>query len=56
MNENTTKLDAGNNNSKKYKMKAIYNSAIYRKKLKSGYLLVLYYLIFWKEYLEKKST
>ena len=43
---NIKKLDAANNNSRKYKIKAIYNSAVYAKKLKSGYLLRLYYLVF----------
>ena len=41
---NVTKLDA--NNSNKYEMKAIHNSAIYRKESKSGHLPRLYYLVF----------
>ena len=50
------KLDAGKNNSKKYKVKVIQNSTIYIKKFKSSYLLKLYYLVFWKSYLKKKNT
>ena len=42
-NKNTTELDV--NNSKKYKVKAISNSAIYAKEL-ANYLPRLYYLIF----------
>ena len=38
------KLDIDNNNSRKYKVKAIYNSAVYIKKL-AGHLLGLYYLV-----------
>lgn len=41
-----TKLDVGNNESKKYKIEAICISAIYKKKLKSSHLLKLYYLLF----------
>ena len=46
------KLDIGNN-SRKYKVKTICNSMVYIKK-SVGYLLGLYYLIFWKNYLKKK--
>ena len=45
MDENVIKLNVGNNNRKKYKIKMIWNSAILLKKLKSSYLLRLYYLI-----------
>ena len=38
-------LDAGND-SRKYKVKAISNSAIYANMSKLGYLLGLYYLVF----------
>ena len=46
VNKNITKLDADNNDNKKYKVKAIYNSIVYIKKLKSSHLLDLYYLLF----------
>lgn len=36
--------DAGENKSRKYKIKVIYNSIVYTKKL-AGYLPKLYYLI-----------
>ncbi len=38
----------------KYKVKVINNSIIYRKEVKNQ-LLGLYYLVLWKNYLEKKS-
>lgn len=41
---NAVKLDNGDNESKKYKIKVIYNSAIYIKK-SVDYLLGLYHLI-----------
>ena len=41
---NATKLDAGSNEGGKYKVKAIYNSAVYIKK-SSGHLPGLYYLV-----------
>ena len=44
--ENATKLDAGDNNSGKYKMKSICNSAVYAKVSKLGHLSGLYYLVF----------
>ena len=39
------KLDTSNNNSKKYKLEAIWDSAVYIKKSESGYLLGFYYLL-----------
>ena len=47
------KFDVGNN--KEYKVEAIIDSAIYTKEAKT-HLPDLYYLIFWKSYLEEKST
>ena len=41
--ENAEELDAGND-SKKYKVEVIRDSAVYAKKLESGYLPGLYYL------------
>ena len=54
--ENVTKLDASNNESEKYKLETIFYNAVYEKKSKSGYLPRLYYLVFWKGYLEEKNT
>ena len=49
-----TELDAGNNKSKKYKVEAICDSAVYARK-SVGHLPGLYYLVFWKAYLEEKN-
>ena len=38
-----------------YKVEVIWNSAIYTKESESGYFLGLYYLVFWKSYLEEKN-
>lgn len=43
--ENLTNLDVGNNNNRKYKVKAICNNAIYAKELKSGHPPKFYYLV-----------
>ena len=48
-------LNAGNKGSNKYKVEAIWNSAVYAKKSK-GYLPGLYYLVAWKDYPEEEST
>ena len=53
--EKVSKLDSSDN-SKKYKVEAIWNSTIYINKSKSGPPLGLYYLIVWKSYLEEKHT
>lgn len=42
-------------NNKKYKIKAIRNSKVYAKEA-VGQLLSIYYLVFWKCYIEEKST
>ena len=47
-------FDAGNRN-EKYEVEAIRDSAVYAQELKSGHLLRLYYLIFWKYYLKKEN-
>ena len=49
-------LDVGNKNSEKYKVEAIWDSAVYANKLKSGYLPGLYYLIAWKGYSKEENT
>lgn len=48
------KLDQGD--SEEYKVKAIWNSKVYAKKLNNGHLLGVYYLVFWKGYSEEKNT
>ena len=48
------KLKAGNN--EEYKVEAIWDSAVYTSKLKSGQLPSLYYLVAWKDYLKDKNT
>ena len=53
---NTAELDAGNNESGEYKVKAICDSAVYAKESESSHLLGLYYLVFWKRYLEEENT
>ena len=42
-------------NSRKYKVEAIWNNAVYIKESK-GYLPRLYYLVSWKRYPEKENT
>lgn len=39
-----------------YKVEGIWDTTIYAKELEAGYLLKLYYLIFWKGYLKEKNT
>ena len=53
MDENVTEFETGD--SKKYKIEAISDSAVYFNKAK-GHLLGLYYLVTWKKYLEKENT
>ena len=48
---NATELDADDNESGKYKVGAICNSAVYAKESESGHLPRLYHLVFWKDYL-----
>ena len=49
-----TELEAGD--SQKYKVEAIWNSAIYASKSKSSQLPGLYYLIVWKGYPKEENT
>ena len=53
--EDVTKLDAGDNEGGEYKVEAIYNSTVYAREL-ADHLPGLYYLISWKGYLEEKNT
>ena len=48
-------LDAGNNEGGEYKIEAICDSAVYARESKSGHLPGLYYLVFWKSYLEEEN-
>ena len=51
---NATKLDTGKD-SNKYKLEAIFYSAVYIKKSELVHLLGLYILVFWKSYLKDKN-
>ena len=53
--KDATKLDAGNNKSEEYKIEAICDSAVYIRE-SANHLPGLYYLVFWKNYLEEKNT
>ena len=48
-------FDTGNQDSKKYKIKAIQDSAVYARE-SEGHLPDLYYLIIWKSYPKKENT
>lgn len=52
---NATELDASQNEIRKYKVGPIWDSTVYIKKL-ADYLSKVYYLIFWKNYLEEENT
>ena len=56
MSKKVPELDTGNEDSKKYKVEAIWNSTVYANKLGSGHLLGHYYLATWKSYPEEKNT
>ena len=47
-------LDASDN-SKEYKIKVIWDSAVYAIKLESGYLSKFFYLVAWKDYHEEEN-
>ena len=49
-------FDIGDDENVIYKIEVIWDSAIYTKESKSGYLLDLYYLISWKRYLKEENT
>ena len=44
------------NNSRKYKMEAFWDSTIYTKELESNHLPGIYHLVFWKRYLKEENT
>ena len=54
--ENMIELDIDNNDNREYKVEAMWDSTIYTWESESGYLLRLYYLVFWKKYLEEKIS
>ena len=49
-------FDAGDNESGEYKVEAIWDSAVYAREWKSGYLPGLYYLVSGKGYPEEENT
>ena len=49
-------LDAGNKNSKEYKVETIWDSAVYANKSESGHLPGLHYLVAWKGYPKEENT
>ena len=49
-------FEAGNNDSRKYKIEAIWDSAIYARESESSHLPGLYYLVSWIRYLKEKNT
>ena len=53
--EDTTKLDTGDNESGEYEVKAICHGVIYARE-SAGHLLGLYYLVSWKSYPEEENT
>lgn len=46
----------GNRGSEEYEVEAIWDSAIYTKKLNSNYLLGLYYLVSKRDYPKEENT
>ena len=53
--ENATELDVGDDESKKYEMEAIRDSAVYARE-SASHLPGLYYLVSWKGYLKEENT
>ena len=51
-----TEIELKAGDSKEYEVEAIWDSAVYANKLKSGQLPGLYYLVAWKGYPDKKKT
>ena len=49
-------FDAGNNDSREYKVEAIRDSAVYARKSESGHLPRPYFFVSWKVYLEEENT
>ena len=53
--KNIIRLDFKTSDNKKYKIKKIQNNTIYVKKLEISYLLIVYYLAFFKRLFRKKK-
>lgn len=49
-------FDIGTNESRKYKVEAIWNSAVYTRELELGHLARLHYIVLWKSCLKEKNT
>ena len=54
--DTTKKEQVHKRRTKEYKVKAIWDSAVYASKLESGQILSLYYLVAWKGYPKEKNT
>ena len=54
--EEVPELDFSDKDSKEFKVKAIWDSAVYANKLESGHLPGLYYLVAWKGYPKEENT
>ena len=54
--DNMTQLEFETGDEAKYKVEAIWNSAIYARKLQAGHLLGVYDLILWKDYPKEENT
>ena len=52
--KNVTEFKAGSAD-EKYKLERIWDSAVYAKKLATGYLPGLYYLVSWKSYPKEEN-
>ncbi len=52
--EKDVEFEVGSN--KKYEVKAIIVSAVYGQQANNNQMLGLYYLVFWKSYLEEENT
>ena len=56
MDDQVKELEFKASNSKKYKVEAIWDSAVYASESESGQLPGLYYLVVWKGYPKKENT
>ena len=54
--DNVTQLEFEAGDNAKYKVEAIWDSAVYARESEAGHLPGLYYLILWKGYPEEKNT
>ena len=48
--------NAGDDDSREYEVEAIWDRVVYVRESKLDHLLGFYYLVSWKEYIEKKNT